>query len=401
MSAPDPSPAPAAPARGARKANAALALATVLVSLFAIELALRFVKRGVPFQPDPDLFRSLRPNIVAPIYSYETKNALEEGGRDAPTRPVLAGNNNTNNIGFRMDTDVGEKLPDERRILLLGDSFTEADQVAGDKRFSSLVDAQLREETKDAPKHERLLNGGIQNGSPAQYALQLRKWLPELHPDVVIVALAPNDVADDLIWERTYGLTFDAEGGPLAPIARGRLTAIQSSYLLRYFFVYLQQGGQERLEKVFAPIVPELPALDNGDLMCRGDARAKGYFNEKTAKYLRWMKQRSEAAGAKFAVLLIQYMWFFDDEPYSEMFAPPYKEVMKDCYASHGHVYNEFAEAFLREAGIPFQNPYEALLSAKKENPTRKLWHFVDYHYSPAGHRVIAGELHKLVASLR
>ena len=115
-----------------------------------------------------------------------------------------------------MGEDVGEKAPDEERVLLLGDSFTEADQVTGEQRFSDLVDKRLRAETASSPKHVRVLNGGIQNGAPSQYILQLRKWLPKLKPDVVVVALAPNDINDDLLFERFNGFTFDADGAPLA-----------------------------------------------------------------------------------------------------------------------------------------------------------------------------------------
>ena len=55
-------------------------------------------------------------------------------------KPAYHGDNNTNNIAFRMGEDVAEKAPDEERVLLLGDSYTEADQVTGDQRFSYLVD---------------------------------------------------------------------------------------------------------------------------------------------------------------------------------------------------------------------------------------------------------------------
>ena len=49
---------------------------------------------------------------------------------------------------------------------------------------------------------------------------------------------------------------------------------------------------------------------------------------------------------------------------------------------------------------MTFHNPLEALLRAKAENPKRKLWNFVDYHYSPAGHRVNAEEMLVLLKKL-
>ena len=92
------------------------------------EGALRVMKRKVPFQPDPDLIRSLRPNVDAEIFTYESD--ANWNSERAPRPPLhLAGKSRTNNIGFRMAEDVGPKAADERRVLLLGDSYTEADQV--------------------------------------------------------------------------------------------------------------------------------------------------------------------------------------------------------------------------------------------------------------------------------
>ena len=34
-----------------------------------------------------------------------------------------------------------------------------------------------------------------------------------------------------------------------------------------------------------------------------------------------------------------------------------------------------------------------AMLEEKVKNPERKLWNFYDYHFSPAGHQVVAHEV--------
>jgi hypothetical protein len=393
-------PRPAAQGSSERRKKLVLLLVSLAFSLLMAEGGIRIMKRHVPFQPDPDLLRSLRPNTVTPILTFESEANLNGAREPSTRRPVFVGYNNTNNIGFRMDEDVGPKQPGERRVLLLGDSFTEAEQVTNEQRFSYLVNKQLREETAAGPVHHRLLNGGIQNGSPAQYVLQLRKWLPEVQPDVVIVALAPNEVVDDLLWEWQYGLTFDDKGAPLAPKAQSTLGALRASYLLRYFHVFLQQRSPRGLHFFFPPESPSTPLAEVTNILCREHAPTRALFEKKTGAYLRAMKRMAEGAGARFGVLLVQYMWTFDDEPYDEGLYPDVARTMKDCYASHGRSYDEYIEAFLRDAAIPFQNPRAALLRAKAENPRRKLWHYVDYHYSPAGHRVIAGELHALLRPL-
>lgn len=378
-----------------------MVVVSTVISLLVAEGAVRFVKRGVAFQPDPEFIRSLRPNTHTKIIDFESEENLNGLSDQLPAKPTYHGDNNTNNIGFRMGEDVGEKAPDEERVLLLGDSSTEADQVAGAQRFTDLVDQRLRAETANGPKHVRVLNGGIQNGAPSQYILQLRKWLPVLKPDVVVVDLAPNDINDDLLFERFNGFTFDAEGAPVALKAQTRLWLMQKSYILRYFFTLFQRTSSARaMSFLFPPASPETPIVEWKSILCSDDAHAREMFEQKTGKYLHQIKSMVEASGARFGVFLIHYMWTFDNEPFYEPRFPTYKTEMKECYATHGRPYNEFIEDYLTKNGMTFRNPHEALLRAKAEQPKRKLWNFVDYHYSPAGHQVNANELEVLLKEL-
>jgi lysophospholipase L1-like esterase len=384
--------------KGERWKKALTALVSLAISLSVTEGAIRFIKRQVPFQPDPDLIRSLKPNVHAPIANLECDASMYGTSYDVPKKPIYKGDNDTNNIGFRMADDVGPKAADERRVLLLGDSFTEGDQVAGDKRFSALANDRLRAETANGPAHWRVLNGGIQNGAPSQYILELRRWLPLVQPDVVILNLAPNDVTDDLMFEQRYGYTFDADKNPLAPKSRTSLWLLQKSYLLRYFHYFLQHASPERGMNLFFPLEsPDTKVIEFKRLMCAEDAEARQAFEAKTGKYVRKLEEMTKAAGARFGVMLVQYMWVFDDEPYYEPLFPTYKTEMAPCYASHGKPYDDYIEGFLQKNGIAYQNPHAALLRAKAEQPKRKLWHYLDYHYSVEGHRVVADELHSLV----
>src|SRR5271166_5138038 len=109
--------------RPTRVQRAIMVIGSVFFALITAEAALRVVKRRVPFQPDPDLLRSLRPNVDAVVMSWESEDNWN--GKRVPVPPVwVAGPSRTNNIGFRMAEDVGAKAHDERRVLLHGDSFT-------------------------------------------------------------------------------------------------------------------------------------------------------------------------------------------------------------------------------------------------------------------------------------
>jgi hypothetical protein len=110
----------------------------------------------------------------------------------------------------------------------------------------------------------------------------------------------------------------------------------------------------------------------------------------------------TEAAGARFVVLMIHYNFIFDDEPWHRSVFPGLEEELRrmGCRDTKGSTYRRLVAGFLEENRIPFRDSYDGLLRAKREAPKRKLWGFYDYHFSPAGHRVIAEELSALLDPL-
>jgi hypothetical protein len=122
----------------------------------------------------------------------------------------------------------------------------------------------------------------------------------------------------------------------------------------------------------------------------------------KTGHYLLGLRDMTEASGARFAILMIHYMYVFDDEPWYRGLYPGLEEDLRrlGCRDKKGAPYRDFVHGFLAANRIRYRDSYDALLHAKTENPRRKLWGLYDYHYSPAGHRVIADELSALLDPL-
>jgi hypothetical protein len=299
-----------------------------------------------------------------------------------------------------MTEDVGPKKADEKRILLLGDSYTEAYQVPPKERFADIANEKLKGDAATA--QWRVINGGVENACPAQYALQLRKWLSEFKPDIVVVALAPNDLTDDFAYERWYGFDYDAEGMPLRTQSSTELWLLQKSYILRYLETATLTGSP-RLHQVFFPDAnPNTRDVVWHELACQGTEETRRLFEEKTGKYLVGLKRMVEAAGVKFGVAMVQYPYFWESEVYYKPFAPTWAAKIEKygCYRTKGIPYQEFTEAFLRRNGIVFTNPYWAMDKAKTVQPKRKLFNFYDYHYAPAGHALMADALVDVVREL-
>jgi len=216
---------------------------------------------------------------------------------------------------------------------------------------------------------------------------------------VVVVMLAPNDLQDDLLFERSVGFDFDSDGIPIAPRAKLQLWLLQKSYVLRYLNVALSRVSPRVADFFFPLATPGLTAPDWTDLLCRSNPAVQALFRNKTGHYLERLKQMSKAAGAEFAVDLIHYKYVFADEPIYEPRYPGLRRSLETngCYSSGGKYYNEFIEDFMKEKGITFSNPYERFVKAKGEHPKQQMWLFWDYHYSTAGHLVAADDLYELV----
>lgn len=371
-----------------------LALFGLLLAVIVLEIGVRLLKRDIAFQPDPQTIRSLRPNVTRKLYSHDTEESLRELPSELPASPSYVGMDYTNNVGLRMKRDVGGKLEGEKRVLLLGDSFAEADSVPDEARFYSRAEESLR---KRYGSTITILNGGIQNGAPSQYLLQLPRFLEELKPDVVIAVIAPNDVTDDFLFEQRFGYAFDERGIPTRPIARGRLWALKRIWSLRYLDVLANRIFPGLNRAMWPPHLPdsEIPSWEG--FLCAENETSREWFLAKTGAYLVELKRMSEAGGAEFGTFFVNYMYLFDDEPIykAEERQGAVMESLRawNCKETKGAPYREFMYAFLSERGIPYDDPYIRLLREKRDDPRRKLWNYYDYHFSPAGHTIIAEEL--------
>ena len=380
-----------------RLGEAFLFLISFCICLLLGEIMVRIIKRDIAYQPDPEVIRSLRPNIEYSIPSFETEDNLNSLSTTIPKIPNRIGTDRTNNVGFRMSKDVFEKKQNEKRVLLLGDSYTEANNVVEKDRFFFLADNYLK--SKD--KNWNILNGGIQNGSPSQYSLQIRKYLPLYKPDYVVVVTGANDFEDDYNFERAFGFVFDQFGIPLKLKNTLSLKLLKKSFLLRYLYVLVSRTLPKLLDYLGPPANPNLPIVSWRSLLCANDPKIQDRYLQKTGRYLVGIKQLVEQAGAHFGVLVMHYNYVFP-EPYYHPRFPNLEEELRSygCNRTGSTPFNPLVDKFLSSNKIEFQNSFDRFASFKKENSKTNLWGFWDYHFSPEGHKLLAMELETLLLSL-
>src|SRR3990167_11163627 len=102
-----------------------------------------------------------------------------------------------NSLGFRGKEITTLKPADVYRILLLGDSFIEAESVAVENTAASLIEKEMSSETG---RKIEIVNMGVMSYAPAVYYRVIQdKGLP-LNPDLVIVNVDMSDYQNDFVY---------------------------------------------------------------------------------------------------------------------------------------------------------------------------------------------------------
>jgi hypothetical protein len=161
---------------------AALVLASVAVSLFGFEVALRAVDYSAPvwYQPDAQLGWRMRPGLAA-WYTQEGRGFVRANREGMPDRNHL------------LDKPAGVY-----RIAVLGDSYSEARQVEREQAYWSLLPAELAACGFQRGKEIEVLNFGVSGYGTAQEYLMLESSAIRYRPDLVLLQFTNgNDVQDN------------------------------------------------------------------------------------------------------------------------------------------------------------------------------------------------------------
>ena len=127
--------------------------------------------------------------------------------------------------GLVSDPKGGASKETNCRIAFLGDSFTEAGQVAYKKSFVGLLDFATNCTVR---------NYGVSSYSPIFYYLQWKHSVSLWKPNIVIVQIYSNDMKSDDMYFRQA--RFSADGKPVAipgPSGGWFVKQLRKSYVLR------------------------------------------------------------------------------------------------------------------------------------------------------------------------
>jgi hypothetical protein len=138
-----------------------------------------------------------------------------------------------NQAGFRGPETSIAKPPGTLRIAVLGDSFTEAQQLPEEKTFATMIGRKLAECAPLRGRKVEVLNFGVNGYGTAQELMTLRHQAWQFSPDIVVLAVfTGNDIMNNSVTLETercrpFYVYRNGEmvlGGPLwdSPITRMR-----------------------------------------------------------------------------------------------------------------------------------------------------------------------------------
>jgi len=157
-----------------------LILSSAFISLAVCEITIRLLGykySGSTYTADPTLGWALRPGASA----WEADEGVAWS--------------KINSHGYRDRERATSKPQDVYRVAVLGDSCTEARQVAMDKTFTSLAEEELNRRRCRGERKVEVLNFGVPGYGTAQELLQLRERVWKFSPDMIVLQFyAGNDI---------------------------------------------------------------------------------------------------------------------------------------------------------------------------------------------------------------
>lgn len=360
-----------------------LLVASLLLSVGAIEVGVRLIEprevlREYFEMSDPVLNHRFVPNARGRQKTLEfdaayTMNAL--GLRD---------------VDFPVAKPAGT-----RRLLMLGDSFTEGLGVQNDETFSHVLGQMLRK--SDGHASWQVINAGVASYSPMLEYLYMKHGGLDLSPDLVILNLDLSDFYDDIQYRK--GAVFD-EGGELLAVpgkaeeemsARFGQAVVGVKNLLKYhtqsynfvkrrLAVYLESGR----ERTYSDDI----RIDKYGLLRGEESSMTDRDWTLTYEYLLKIRDLVQQRGADFWIAVYPYGLQISEREWING-----RQVWG---FEAGRTYTgrpqQLVEAFGAKHGIPVVNLHDAF--ARAATSTYPMYFAWDGHWQPAGHKVAAQGLY-------
>jgi lysophospholipase L1-like esterase len=288
-----------------------------------------------------------------------------------------------NGSGIRDDDEIGPKAPDERRIVLLGDSLVLSVQVPFSQTFGELLERRLNADP--SPYRYRVINAGVQGYGPVEELHFFESMAATLQPDLVIETIFVGNDAEEA--SRT-GSRLKA-GGAAPPLGVRDTVATQFRRLVRRSMV-LQLlrlrvvSATARFQGLLTAPEPPLQSYAASPAPRIAEGLAI------TRQCVRDIAAVAASRGASTAIALMPARFQVDDADYGRL-----KEAVT---AAGGELQRDAASERFAAALAELPLPRVDLLPAlRRALPGPDLFFQETVHLTPRGHEVVAEALYRFI----
>jgi hypothetical protein len=347
-----------------------LAIAAAQFALFEIGLRVWGHSEAAPsfqalFMPDPAIGYRLRPGARTRFVTaeFDTEIAI-------------------NDQGIRDDAHIGPKAPNEKRIVVIGDSLVLSVQVESRQTFCRLLEQRLN--AAGGPTRYRVINAGVQGYGPVEELLFFRNVALAFDPDLVIATMFVGNDAEEAIGSAPK-LRGDrpAAGVISETTVTGVRRLVRRSMvlqLIRLRFVAVK----DRLSNWIAP--PEPPLQSYAETPAPRIAEGL----QITRECVQAIVNDAAGSGAKTMIMLMPARFQVDDADYGRL-----KEAVA---GTGGKLVRDAATARFDEAlsAIPVPR-FDALVPLRAAMPGPDVFFQQTVHLTPRGHEIVAAALERFI----
>lgn len=292
----------------------------------------------------------------------------------------------TNSLGFKDKESRFVPLQSEKkRILFMGDSFTEGVGMTWEKSFVGILD-------KEMPDVD-ILNAGAVSYSPKLHYLKL-KYLIEtvsLKFDEVYVLIDNSDVMDELTYHnfKPYDQNSIKKTG-----YKLRSHFFNNSYIYYSISNFINQSQRNQVTKSWNPFsgkaIADESALQNDDIIA-----ATLDWSYKKDKYEKWGKEGLELAAQNMEKLIVLCK---SNHITPTVVIYPWPNLIQRNDLNNIQV--RFWEAFCQKNNIQLINLFPSFINHNKAvDIISKYFIPGDVHWNEKGNRYVAGLIKKSMTS--
>jgi len=288
-----------------------------------------------------------------------------------------------NDQGVRDDEAIGPKGPNERRILLLGDSLVLSVQVSLQQTFGKLLEEHLN--SGSSPYRYRVINAGVQGYGPVEELLLFKSLVAQMQPDLVIeTVFVGNDAEDAVTSAPKLRLDSRATTEVVSDSIATRLRRLVRRSMVLQVLRLRVVAATDRFTTRLAPPEPPLQsyAANPAPRIAEGIAITRRCVEE--------IASIAASSGARTAIVLMPARFQVDDADYGRL--------KENVASAGGDLRRDAATERFRDTlatlGLPQVDVLPALRSAL---PGPDLFFQQTVHLTPRGHVVVADALARFI----